>query len=104
MQIDFKKISDKVTELLKVDIKCRCSDMWLYTKYLEISNINGITGEEKANMIDLMRKAELPNYSSIMRARQAIQSKEPSLSEKITRKHRRELQNLYREEYSNYGG
>ena len=100
--MDFKSIKSLVRSILTVDKKSRCSDKWLYTKYIENLNIEGLTGIEKQALISLMRKGKLPSYSSVMRARQYIQSAEPSLTEKVTIKKRRELEELYRQEYGRH--
>ncbi len=100
MEIKFKQIRKLVRSILKDDIKSRCSDKWLYTKYLEMVQIEGLTASEQKMLIYLMRKAHLPNYSTVMRSRQDIQSKEPSLTENVTAKRRRELEEIYRQEFS----
>lgn len=92
-----------VKSILTADIKSRCSDKWLYTKCLEMMQIEGLTASEKQLLIDLIRKARLPKFSSVMRVRQKLQAEQPSLSEAVTKKKRQELEEEYRKEFSKYG-
>ncbi|MBR1531726.1 MAG: hypothetical protein IJ643_06680 [Eubacterium sp.] len=94
-----KKYRQIVRSILTADIKSRCSDRWLYTKVLEVCEIDDLTADEKRQLLYLLRKAHLPNYASVMRARQYIQSTEPELSEHLTRERRQELEKEYRREF-----
>lgn len=103
MEQKFRQIRKLVKSILTADIKSRCSDKWLYTKFLEMSEIDGLTATEKQQLIYLLRKAHLPKFASVMRVRQKLQAEQPSLSEAVTKKQRRKLEEEYRKEFSKYG-
>lgn len=103
MEQKIAEIKKLVRSILTADKKSRCSDKWLYTKLLEMSEIEGLTTEEKQTLIDLLRKARLPKFSTVMRARQHLQAREPELSEELTRERRKELEEKYRKEFSSNG-
>lgn len=93
----------QVKNILTEDVKSRCSDKLLYADFIERSEVDGLTSDEKRQLVQLIRKGKLPNYSTVMRSRQYIQASEPELSDSLTARQRKELEEIYRKEFKRYG-
>lgn len=102
--LDFKSYKMTVKYFLSVDKLSRCSDMYLYALCVEKTDIPPLTAREKRTLTRLLKKSHfsLPNYATVMRTRQKLQSENPELAEKHCKKIRAELEQQYREEFKKH--
>ena len=95
----FQNIMRTVKNILLEDKKSRSSDKWLYSVMIERGDNDGLTSRERRRLVYLIRKGKLPNFATVMRSRQYVQSQSPELTERITARQRAELEEIYRLEF-----
>lgn len=87
------QIQSIVFDLLKSDNKCKKSDLYLYSRVIEVVTQNkGTYCNEIKQLVTLLQRygKDLPRFSTVMRSRQNLQHNNPDLKDKFVADKRKE--------------